>query len=56
MYAWADVENVWIRRTAILSQLKCLERTDTALFYHATERSMGATTFFGKEGDRMGVA
>ncbi len=49
LYRWAEDENLWIRRTAILAQLKLGDATDTALLYHAIERSEHDTDFFARK-------
>ena len=46
LWAWANDENIWRRRTAILAQLKFKTRTDEALLFHAIEASMDEKEFF----------
>lgn len=46
MLTWAKDENIWIRRCAILCQLKAKERMDLDLLYACIEPSMGSKEFF----------
>lgn len=46
MRAWARDENLWKRRTAILSQIRHRERTDRELLYDCIEPSIGSKEFF----------
>ncbi|MCZ6642540.1 MAG: DNA alkylation repair protein [Gammaproteobacteria bacterium] len=46
LWAWAEDENIWRRRTAILAQLKYKTRTDEKLLFHALEASMDEKEFF----------
>ena len=49
MDAWSvDPESLWIRRTAMLSQLRHAERTDTDLLARALVANLDDTTF-GRE-------
>jgi 3-methyladenine DNA glycosylase AlkD len=43
---WATDDDIWRRRTAILSQLKFKTDTDEALLFHAIEASMVEREFF----------
>jgi 3-methyladenine DNA glycosylase AlkD len=43
---WATGEDLWLRRAAILSQLKARDRTDTALLRDCIEPNLGDTTFW----------
>jgi 3-methyladenine DNA glycosylase AlkD len=42
---WATDDDLWLRRTAIISQLKHRERTDLALLTHCIETSAEGTAF-----------
>lgn len=43
---WARCENIWKRRTAILSQLRRKGKTDLDLLYKCIEPSLGSSEFF----------
>ena len=43
---WARTENLWLRRSAILAQLRAKERTDTALLTECIEAAIGEREFF----------
>ncbi len=49
LYTWAEDDDLWIRRTAMLAQLKRGEATDTKLLYHAIEHSMHDKDFFARK-------
>ncbi len=49
LYAWAEDEHLWVRRTAILAQLKFHEATDEALLLHAIEGSLHDNDFFARK-------
>jgi len=49
LYEWAADDNLWIRRTAILAQLKFYQDTDTDLLYFAIEQSMDDGNFFARK-------
>ena len=49
MYAWATDEDLWIRRTAILCQLKFKNLTDTKLLFYAIEHSSTDPDFFARK-------
>lgn len=49
LYAWAEDEHLWVRRTAILAQLKFHEATDEALLVHAIEGSLHDSDFFARK-------
>lgn len=46
MLEWAQDENIWIRRSAILCQLKAKEKMDLNLLYACIEPSIGSREFF----------
>ncbi|WP_255455993.1 MULTISPECIES: DNA alkylation repair protein [unclassified Corynebacterium] len=46
MQQWAQEENIWLRRVAIIHQLGRKEHTDTALLTFCIEQSLGNTEFF----------
>ena len=46
LWTWANDENIWRRRTAILAQLKYKTCTDEKLLFHALEASMDEPEFF----------
>lgn len=46
MLTWAEDDNLWIRRSAILCQLKAKERMDLNLLYACIEPSIGSKEFF----------
>lgn len=46
MLAWSVDDNMWLRRSAIICQLKAKEKTDLALLYAAIEPSIGSKEFF----------
>ena len=43
---WAVGPDLWLRRTAILSQLKAKDRTDTALLHDCIEPNVGDSSFW----------
>ena len=49
MQSWAKHPDLWIRRSAILSQLKFKERTDEALLTFAIAHSMADKDFFARK-------
>lgn len=48
--AWADHDHMWVRRVAILSQLKAKDETDTELLRATIEPNMGDREFFIRKG------
>lgn len=50
LIAWADNDHMWIRRVAILSQLKAKDATDTSLLRAAIEPNVGDREFFIRKG------
>lgn len=50
LVAWADHDHMWVRRVAILSQLKAKEQTDTALLRSSIEPNIGDREFFIRKG------
>lgn len=44
--SWAQNDNLWLRRTAILIQLHAKEQTDTALLSQIIEANLGSKEFF----------
>lgn len=44
--AWADSDNMWLARTAILYQLKYKENTDTSMLAAIIEKNSGSKEFF----------
>ena len=49
MYKWAEEDNLWVRRSAILCQLKFKGDTDTNLLQHAIQHSMSDNNFFARK-------
>ncbi|MFI6294096.1 DNA alkylation repair protein [Nonomuraea sp. NPDC050790] len=49
MLQWAGDSDLWKRRTAILSQNRFKERTDTALLYACIEPSLSDNDFFARK-------
>lgn len=49
MLEWAHDKDLWKRRTAILSQNRFKERTDTALLYACIEPSLSDNDFFARK-------
>lgn len=49
MLEWAHGEDLWKRRTAILSQNRFKSRTDTALLYACIEPSLSDNDFFARK-------
>ena len=47
---WAQHDHMWVRRVAILSQLKAKEGTDTALLRATIEPNLGDREFFIRKG------
>ena len=47
---WAEDENIWKRRTAILAQLKCKDATDANLLEAVIAPSIGEKEFFLRKG------
>ena len=45
LYTWAEDPHLWIRRTALLAQLKFYADTDTDLLYTAIEHSLADEDF-----------
>lgn len=50
LVAWADHDHMWVRRVAILSQLKAKDRTDTTLLAATIEPNLGDREFFIRKG------
>jgi 3-methyladenine DNA glycosylase AlkD len=50
LVAWAHDDHMWVRRVAILSQLKAKEGTDTALLTATIEPNLGDREFFVRKG------
>lgn len=48
--AWAEDDHMWVRRVAILSQLKAKQETDTALLRATIEPNLGDREFFIRKG------
>lgn len=46
MRAWSEREDVWLRRSAIISQLRHRERTDTVLLEDVIEPNLDDREFF----------
>jgi 3-methyladenine DNA glycosylase AlkD len=46
MDAWIEDQNLWIRRCALIFQLKWKTKTDTKRLFHYIERTMGEKDFF----------
>lgn len=46
LLAWAKDENMWIRRSAILCQMKAKDQMDLDLLYACIEPSIGSKEFF----------
>lgn len=46
MLAWSQDENLWKRRSAILCQIPCKEKTDLDLLYRCIEPSLSSKEFF----------
>ena len=46
MRAWSEREDLWLRRSAIISQLRHKDRTDTALLEDVIKPNLGETEFF----------
>ncbi|MFI6326030.1 DNA alkylation repair protein [Nonomuraea sp. NPDC050556] len=49
MLEWAQGDDLWKRRTSILSQNRFKERTDTALLYACIEPSLSDNDFFARK-------
>ena len=49
MFEWAKDEHLWVRRTAILSQLKFKLATDEVLLFAAIEHSTPDKDFFARK-------
>lgn len=49
MYRWAQEKDLWVRRTAILSQLRFKADTDEALLTYALDHSLEDTNFFARK-------
>ena len=47
---WAEDDDIWKRRTAILAQLRAKSETDTALLADAIRPSIGDPEFFLRKG------
>ena len=43
---WSRCDDIWKRRAAILSQLRCKEKTDLKLLYRCIEPSFSSSEFF----------
>lgn len=50
LVAWADHDHMWVRRVAILSQLKAKDETDTALLRATIGLNLGDRQFFIRKG------
>lgn len=50
LVAWGDHDHMWVRRVAILAQLKAKDRTDTALLRATIEPNLGDREFFIRKG------
>ncbi|MEP6679834.1 MAG: DNA alkylation repair protein, partial [Chloroflexota bacterium] len=46
MRAWSEPDNLWKRRSSILSQLRFKDQTDSALLYDCIGPSVGSREFF----------
>jgi hypothetical protein len=46
---WASRDDLWLRRTAILAQIKFKARTDTDLLHHAIQGSIFDGDFFARK-------
>ena len=44
--AWANSDNIWLARTAILYQLKYKNKTDTRILAEIIEKNSGSKEFF----------
>jgi 3-methyladenine DNA glycosylase AlkD len=44
--AWAGSDNMWLRRSAVICQIKAKAATDTALLEHCIEANIGQRDFF----------
>ena len=56
LLSWAEDDDIWRRRTAILAQLRFKDRTDQGLLFAVIEPSIARKEFFPAQGDRMGAA
>lgn len=50
LVAWAVHDHMWVRRVAILSQLKAKDKTDTSLLEATIEPNLGDREFFIRKG------
>lgn len=50
MMRWATHDNFWIRRTAIIHQLKFKTQTDTELLAYCIDQNLGSKEFFINKG------
>lgn len=50
LLAWSEDDHMWIRRVAILSQLKAKDETDTTLLRATIEPNLGDREFFIRKG------
>jgi 3-methyladenine DNA glycosylase AlkD len=46
MRAWAESDDLWLRRSSIISQLTFAERTDTALLLECIEPNLADRSFW----------
>ncbi len=46
MRAWSESDNLWKRRSSIISQLRFKDQTDLALLYDCIRPSVGSSEFF----------
>ena len=46
MRAWARDDDLWVRRTAVLSQLRCKAETDTDLLHDVIEANLDDRSFW----------
>lgn len=46
LYEWIEDDHLWIRRAAILSQLRFKEKTDAAMLFAFCDRCLEETTFW----------
>jgi 3-methyladenine DNA glycosylase AlkD len=44
--AWLELDDLWLRRTVIISQLKSKDATDTGLLFEACRRNLSDPEFF----------
>ena len=56
MRAWARDDDLWVRRTAVLSQLRFKADTDTDLLHDVIEANLDDRVVLAAQGDRLGAA